>query len=406
MRARETRNPMKSFAPLLAEPIRRRDALPGALLELEHNAATSGSETMPTIYEIAKLAGVSPATVSRALNGTGYVRAEVRERIRAIADSMDYHPNSLARGLLNKRTYTLGLVVPDITNPFFPAVARGVEDVAHTNGYGVILCNTDGNLQKEAKYLKMLRTKRVDGVVFTTSRVQASHVQDLLNAGVPVVLADRRLDVMCDSVSADNVDGAYQAVAHLLSLGHTRVAMITGPANLTTAQERLEGYKQALCEHGIAFSPRLVLEGDFRQESGYRLARDLLKIDPRPTAVFAANDLMAVGVLMSLEEQGIRVPEDMALVGYDDVVLSRVTRPRLTTVAQPKYEMGAIACELLISRISHPEKEPEKVLLKPRLVVRESSVVRRVEQVSRMAMANEIGRAGATRGNNGNGQDT
>ncbi|MGI6131736.1 MAG: LacI family DNA-binding transcriptional regulator [Bacillota bacterium] len=331
---------------------------------------------MATIYQIAKIAGVSAATVSRALNDSGCVRAELRDRIRSIAKELDYQPNSLARGLLNKRTYTLGLVMPDITNPFFPAVARGVEDVAHSHGYGVILCNTDGSPHREGDCLTMLRTKCVDGIIFIASHVRAKHLEGLRRAGIPVVLADRRLEGVHDSVLTDNVGGARQAVSHLLSLGHRAIAVVVGPANLATTEERLSGYSIALCEHGVEFDPGLVFEGDFRQHSGYELALKIADMGPMPTAVFAANDLMAVGALAAFSERGVRVPDDIALVGYDDIMISRVTTPRLTTVAQPKYEMGTTACETLLKRIETPDSPTQSIVLKPQLVVRESSVVR------------------------------
>ncbi len=329
-----------------------------------------------TIYEIAKRVGVSPATVSRALTGRGYVRKELRERILAVAEELDYHPNSLARGLITRQSYTIGLVLPDITNPFFPAVARGVEDVAHRRGYNVILCNTDGNARKEADYLGVLRSKQVDGVIFTTTQVATKHVKQLLESGIPVVLADRRMNVECDFVVVDNIEGAYKATRHLIDIGHSTIGLITGPRNVTTGVERIEGYRRALQEHRIELREELILEGDYRENSGYRHTMTFLKMHPRPTAVFACNDLMAIGALMALEEAGIRVPDEMAVVGYDDTPLASVARPRLTTIAQPKYEMGALACEVLIDRMRDRGRPKQELFLKPQLIIRESSVVR------------------------------
>lgn len=267
-------------------------------------------------------------------------------------------------------------MLPDITNPFFPAVARGVEDVAHRNGYSVMLCNTDGNASKEADYLKVLRSKQVDGVIFTTSQSSTKHVKQLMDMGIPVVLADRRMNVECDFVAVDNVEGAYMATRHLIALGHRRIGFITGPQRVATGSERTAGYRKALQEAGIEVDDELILEGDYRQHSGYEGSKRLLRTSKPPTAIFACNDLMAIGALMALEEEGICVPDDMAVVGYDDTVLASVCRPRLTSVAQPKYEIGAIACEMLLSRLKSKNKPREQTILRPQLVIRESSVVR------------------------------
>lgn len=303
------------------------------------------------------------------------------EKILKTAEEMDYQPNSLARGLITRQSYTIGLVLPDITNPFFPAVARGVEDVAHRNGYNVVLCNTDGDPRKEAEYLRVLRSKQVDGVIFTTSQVSTKHVEHLLASGIPVVFADRRMKMKTDLVTVDNVEGAYMATHHLINIGHFAIGLITGPQNVTTGMERIEGYKRAFLEHGIKLRNDLILEGDYRQHSGYQGAKSLMRLKNPPTAIFACNDLMAIGVLDAMEEDGIRVPEDVAVVGYDDTLLASVVRPRLTTVAQPKYEMGAIACELLLDRIREKGRPVQQIVLKPQLIIRESSIVRQSSTV-------------------------
>lgn len=354
---------------------------------LAYSLGTRGELPIATIYEIAKRLGVSSSTVSRALTGRGYVRKELRERIRQVAKEMDYQPNSLARSLITKQSYTIGLVLPDITNPFFPAVARGVEDVAHRNGYNVILCNTDGNPQKEASYLRLLRSKQVDGVIFTTTRVNAKHVEQLLDGGVPVVLADRRVKIDCDFVVVDNIEGAYQATQHLIGLGHSAIGIITGPQKVTTGAERIDGYKRALQGNGLKIRDELILEGDYRQHSGYRHAKSLLQLATPPSAIFACNDLMAIGALAALEEVGIRVPGEIAVVGYDDTLLASVARPRLTTVAQPKYEMGAMACDLLIDRIRAKDRPTQQVILQPQLIVRESSVIKESKGKEKLAWA-------------------
>lgn len=262
-------------------------------------------------------------------------------------------------------------------------VARGVEDIANRNGYNVVLCNTDGVPKKEAEYLTVLRSKQVDGVVFTTSQVSTAHVKRLIDHGIPVVLADRRMKLGCDCVVVDNTEGAYLATRHLISMGHSVIGLITGPRNVTTSSERIEGYRKAMAEAGIEARADLIVEGDYRQSSGYEHAKRLLQLEKRLTAIFACNDLMAIGVLMALEEHGLRCPDDIAVVGYDDTLLASVTRPRLTTVSQPKYEMGAIACELLLDRLKEKHRPWQHVVLKPHLAIRESSVRKELTLLNR-----------------------
>lgn len=332
------------------------------------------------------------ATASRALNASGYVSGDARKRVLAAARQLDYHPNVNARSLTSRKTFTIALVLPDVTNPFFPAVARGVEDTANSNGYSVILCNTDGSPRKEAEYLRMLRSRRVDGIVFTTSELTGSRLSGVVERSTAVVVVDRDVGESYDIVKADNVKGAIQATQHLISLGHTRIAFISGPMKVATAVERLQGYRDALVRAGIPFDQSLVAEGDFRQEGGAAAMRQLLEKTrssgeaPAPrgggrlgvgfTAVFAANDLMAVGALTVLEAEGVAVPGQVALVGYDDIALASVTRPRLTTVAQPKYEMGVIAAEMLFRRMSDPDLPRQQEVLQPMLVIRDSTVER------------------------------
>lgn len=331
---------------------------------------------MSTIYEIARMVGVSTATVSRALSSRGYVRKDLKERILQVAREMDYMPNSFARGLVTKQSHILGLIMPDICNPFFPAVARGVEDVASENGYNVVLCNTDGSRAKENDYISVLRSQQTDGVIFTTSQVSSRHVKALIEAGIPVVLADRRLDIECDIVVVDNVEGAYQMTRHLLEMGHTRIGIITGPMGVATSAERIEGHRRALVEAGVEICDDLVMEGDYRQPSGHERALEFLRMPSPPTAVFACNDLMAVGALSAIEEAGLMVPNDVAVVGFDDIAIASAVKPRLSTMAQPMYEIGVIASRMLIGRIKSPTKPYQTVVLQPQLVIRESSIMR------------------------------
>ncbi|MBE3575894.1 MAG: LacI family DNA-binding transcriptional regulator [Firmicutes bacterium] len=335
---------------------------------------------MTTIYDVARQAGVSVATVSRVLNGEAHVAPETRQKVLHVVQQLGYRRNGLARGLATRATRLLAFLVPDISNPYFPEVARGVEDAANAAGYHVILCNTDDRARKEQEYLEALLDRRIDGAVIIPV-AEGSRVPKLLKGtGLPAVLLDRDIDPELDTVMADNVAGARQAMRHLLGLGHRRIAAITGPTRSSTARERLEGYRQALAEHEIPFDPDLVVEGDFRRPSGYQGMLRLLDLPQPPTAVFAANDMMALGALHAAEERGVRVPEDLAVVGFDDIALAEATRPKLTTVAQPKYEMGRLGVELLLQRI--PEggrrgqgRRPQRLVLESRLVVRQSSLI-------------------------------
>ncbi len=333
----------------------------------------------PTIRDVARAAGVSKSTVSRVLNGDPNVSAESRNAVMAAMKEMRYTPNALARGLNTRRTGTIGLILSDITNPFHAEVARGVEDLASDYESNVILCNTDGRPKKESAYMDLLLEKRVDGIIFTSVKMDESDVTELRARRVPFVFAGRTLpDVEADSVVVDNVLGGFQATNHLIGLGHHRIAYMAGPSHVSASVDRYEGYCQALRKAGIEPDPELVAEGDFKQEGGYRAMSVLLdRVAGRtaaagPTAVFAANDYMAIGALEAIFERGLRVPEDMAMVGFDDIAFARLHLVQLTTVAQPKYDIGAIAARMLFDRISGASGDdaPRRVVLPPRLVIR------------------------------------
>lgn len=331
---------------------------------------------MASIYDVAKAAGTSIATVSRVLNGSNRVKDSTRRAVLRAVSDLDYHPNTLAQSLVRKETHTVALVVPDISNPFFPEMARGVEDMANQSGYNVILCNSDDNMQKEIEYCRVMRTRRVDGIIFGMVASETSPVKSLQKAGVPTVLVDRDPgNLSVDAVVTDNLQGGRVAAQHLAGLGHTRIACITGPLSVGSASARLLGFREALEPRGL-FRSEYVVEGDFRRSGGHQGMKRLMELPEPPTAVFAGNDMMAIGAMMLLDELGLRVPQDVALVGYDDIMVAALTRPKLTTIAQPKYEMGWMAMDVLLKRISSKIQEPpQRVVLQPRLVVRESTVI-------------------------------
>lgn len=331
---------------------------------------------MATLRDVARRAGVSIATVSYVLNGTRPVSLEVEARVREAAAALQYRPNRLARGLRRKRTHVLGLIVPDSANPFFAEVARGLEDLSFAHDYSLILCNSDGDPIKEQRYLGVLIEQQVDGIALVSVSATPAHLAILQERGIPFVVVDRDLPGLeADCVLADNFQGGYGATRHLLDRGHRRIACITGPSDLTPSADRVRGYQKAMEEAGIEPLEIWIRRGDFRAESGYHAARFFLSLPPaiRPTAIFACNDLMAIGAMRAIGEAGLRIPQDIALVGFDDIALAAYVIPPLTTVAQPTYEMGRLAGELLLRRIQAGGRPPARYLLPVRMVVRHST---------------------------------
>jgi LacI family transcriptional regulator len=329
---------------------------------------------MVTIKDVAREAGVSVGTASQALRGSAVVREATRRRVLAVAKRLRYQPSALARGLVTRRTHTVGLLISDIANPFFIRAVRAVEDVAQENGYNVILCNTDEDPAKETQYLRILIEKRVDGIILATTAGSLQAVRDVRWRRIPLVLFDRELPrVATDTVKVDGVLGGRLATQHLLDLGHRRIAIIHGPVVRSTGAERLQGYLAALKAAGVRPDPKLIREGNFKQDSGRELARQLLDLSPSPTALFCTNNLMTVGALQTLGERGVRIPSDLSLVGYDDMEWWTLTHPPLTTVGQPVYDLGREAMRLLLTQIGQEKaRRPQRVVLKPELILRDS----------------------------------
>ncbi len=329
---------------------------------------------MTTIHDVAKRAGVAPITVSRVINNTGYASQETRERVETAITELGYIPNVLARSLRSKRTNTLALVMTDITNPFFTVIARGVEDTASESGYTVIYCNTDESETGEYKYAQILAQKQVDGVILVPACSNSKTVEFFQSNNIPVVLIDRSIpDVETDVVRCDSVSGAYQLVKLLIDLGHTRIAVLSGPREISTAEDRVTGYRLALAEAGLAGN-ELVYYGSFTQAKGYDLAVQVMAKTSPPTALFCANNFISIGALKLLRDSGLRVPEDVALVGFDDLPVNMVIDPFFTVAAQPAYEMGQRGTELLIERLTGgAPDECQEVILPIEIIVRKSS---------------------------------
>lgn len=326
-----------------------------------------------TLKDVAERAGVSTATVSHVINQTRFVSDELKARVYQAMSELHYRPNAIAKSLRRRRTQNIGMIVPDISYPFLAEVARGVEDAGFELGYNVILCDSDGDLHREADYIGLLQEKKVDGIIFVAAGESSSHVQALIEQEMPVVVCDRELPgVEVDTVIADNVGSGHQVTKHLIGLGHHRIGCIAGPRELDISNKRLEGYRQALEEHDIPLSEELVVHGDFRCLGGYQAMGELLALDEPPTAVFACNDLMAIGAICAASQKKLKIPHDVAVIGCDDIALASFTNPSLTTVAQPKHEMGAVAIEMLVERIRDKSKPPTRRLLPTELVLRDS----------------------------------
>jgi LacI family transcriptional regulator, galactose operon repressor len=330
---------------------------------------------MATIQEVARAAGVSTATVSRVLSGRAEVSSELKERVRRAVRDLDYRPNAVARSLRRRGTTVWGVIIPDIGNPFFTALVRGIEDIAHEEGFSLVLCNSDENLAKERRYVEVALDEQMAGVIVSAASEGDSDLGPLLTRGVPVVAVDRRLERSeVDTVLVDNTSGAYLGARHLFETGCHRVACITGPTRTTTASERLEGYVRAVHEQGLQVDDDAVRRENFKEDGGYAGTVALLDSRNPPDGLFVTNNLMTVGAMSALAERGVKVPEDVALVGFDTIPWAALTRPRLTTVTQPTYQMGREAGRALATRIRGDAGPARTIVLTPTLEIRESSL--------------------------------
>lgn len=326
---------------------------------------------MTTIRDVARTAGVSVSTVSRVLNESGYVSSDAKKRVEHAAELLKYMPNGLARGLVSKRTSTIGLLIPDVSNPFFAEVARGIEDAASSIGYSVILCNSDWQVPREEMYINNLHSRWVDGVVIAGARSEERSLRNALR-DLPFVLVDRRGSDTTDSVWTDNEQGGFIATRHLLEEGCKKIVHISGPSDSPSGQARLNGYLRAINLHmGVAAD---VIEGDFRFESGFTAAKKLLSKGNPPDAIFAGNDMMALGVIQAAQSVGCSIPEKLKVVGYDNISFAAYVSPALTTVEQRSYTMGSMALTLLADAITNPSHVTSSHEIQPKLIVRKSSL--------------------------------
>jgi len=335
---------------------------------------------MATIKEIASKAGVSLGTVSNVLNGSTTVARDIRERVEGVMRSLDYHPNFNARNLKGRQTKLIGMVVSDITNPFFPQVIRGAEDIASHHGFLLIVVNTDDEIEKERRALSVLRSRQVDGIAIVLASHRKTgfiHIRQAIQSGVHIVCLDRvPPGEKIDSVAVDNVGGAFDCVQHLIAVGHRRIAILTGGLDIQTGRDRLRGYEQALRDAAIKPDQSLIRNGDFRFDTAYRASLELLACHPRPTAVFASNGTMAFGLMRAIGEMGMECPQDIAVATFDDLPIYDAFRPHLTSVVQPAYDIGKRGIELLIQRIMGKldDSKAVSIRLPLKLAIRESTL--------------------------------
>lgn len=329
---------------------------------------------MVTIQDVAQLAGVSVATVSRVLNNSSSVAQKTRETVLDAIKKLNYQPNLLGRNLRRMETRMILVLLPNISNPFYSRLVKGMEDVAHKNGYNVMLCNTDSDKSREIMYLELLKNKLSDGVIFMAPELSKEELS-AIGKDYPVVqCCEYKEGASVSHVSIDNFQAAYRAVKHLLGLGHKKIGLISCQNSFVSTIRREEGYKRALEEAGIAVEKELVKYGDYGFKSGLRAAKEMFSMKEKPTAIFSISDVMAIGVLKAAVESGLSIPDDIAVAGFDNISFASMYDPPLTTVSQPKYDLGCEAMDLLLKLIKGELKEPRDVFLEHNLIIRESTV--------------------------------
>jgi len=328
---------------------------------------------MVTIRDVAAQAGVSVSTVSHVINGTRFVEPVTEARVRSAIHDLSYRPNSIARSLRRRSTATIGLLVPDNSNPFFAEVARLIEDIGFEQGFSVILCNSDGLQAREATYVNVLLSRQVDGLLTISAGAHPDFLKAILDARVPVVVVDRAAgEWPVDQVLVDNEEGGYLAGRYLAELGHRNIGCIAGPRTATPSAGRIVGFRRALDEAGITLPDQAVVSGDFQYGGGASAMHTLIEHQPELTAVFATNDQMALGAISALQRAGLRIPDDLSVIGFDNIPQAAAFYPALTTLAQPFEALARESLRLLIERINGSLAEPVRIVLHPQLIERES----------------------------------
>jgi len=334
---------------------------------------------MASIRDVASQARVSVTTVSRVLNDSNSVTEDTRRKVKRVMTELCYRPNPSARALRSNRTNLIALIIPELANPYFSAIAEGVQDVTRQAGFQLVLCNSGGNERAELDYLDLLPHKQVDGVIIATpslgpNQESEKRLRQLGRKGFPIVSLGRGAEAqefLFDTITSDTAIGTRQAMSHLLENGHTRIAYLGAPNGV--AATRLLTYKAMLTGRGLFIEDKLIFKTDLTLESGYKSAMVLVGLAEPPTAILAVNDMVAIGAVLAIQEKEIQIPKEMSVIGFDDIPMASIIRPHLTTVAQPKYDLGRLAAERLVGRLHGSVKTFERILLNTRLVVRESS---------------------------------
>jgi DNA-binding LacI/PurR family transcriptional regulator len=328
-----------------------------------------------TIYDVAREAGVSIAAVSQVINGKGKISEERRNEIFRVMEKLNFQPSVIASALTGKKTYTLGLLVPDISNPFFAEVARAVEDQGHRQGYSLVICSTDNKDDRLERYLNLLQQKSVDAVIIGTGMENKEMLGPLLRNGIPVAMIAREMpNLDVPTVITDDFAGGAAAARHLLALGHTRVAVIAERSRVRSSRERIRGFRETFEAAGLTLpEDRVMYSGDALVPDGKSKAEQLLQLGERPTAMFCCNDLLAIGALQAAKQLGIRVPAELSIVGFDNTILASVTDPPLTTVAQPIELMGQMVVDLLLQELTKGPQDNQRMVLAPQLIARQST---------------------------------
>jgi len=337
---------------------------------------------MTNIKDVASRAGVSITTVSHVINKTRYVSDDLIDRVQKAMVDLDYYPNSLASGLRSGRTKTIGLVIPDISNQFFAEISRKIEDKGFEYGYSVILCNTDDDSEKEKNYIDVLIAKQVDGILFISAGDSSSNLRKPKEFYTPIVVVDRDInEINADIVLVDNSNGGYKATKYLIELGHRRIGCISGPSQTTPSAQRISGYKRALEEANLSIDYDLIKLGDYRYPSGEKAMQELLMHAQPPTAIFACNDMMAFGAFRAVYNLGMKIPDDISIIGFDNIPLSQAVYPPLTTIEQPIFELAELVVNLLIEKIKFRESKTrmidgktysKRIMLETKLIKRDS----------------------------------
>ncbi|GAA0318591.1 transcriptional regulator DegA [Oceanobacillus oncorhynchi subsp. oncorhynchi] len=330
------------------------------------------SGKQPTIYDVAKAAGVSISTVSKVMNGTGSIGEKTKKKVEATMQTLDYQP--IASSAVKKRIQTIGLLLPSIADPFSAEIARKIEDYGRNQGFSLIICSTDNDSKKEKAYIDMLKKKYVDGIIIATGLKSKAAQKELRDQQIPIILLSREVPSLAlNSVLVNDFLGAYEATSHLISLGHRKIAMVTEDVYFSNIQSRLDGYKQALEDNGILYAEERVSTGNKSFNDAAKASSDLLEKDKDLTAIFASTEPLAIGAMQGVRQRGLQIPEDISIVGFDNSILAQMSYPPLTTIAQPIEEMAKKVIELFVASLENRDEVTQRIVLAPELTVRSSA---------------------------------